>query len=93
MNKFQKRVLKQFPKAYIEYSNHGVRIVNGDNFLAEEFYMPDTTDEDKAWEYASLACKMTQNFNRAHPLRMDLVDVESKLARIDRRKNKGRRVK
>jgi hypothetical protein len=93
MNKFQKRVLKQFPKAYIEYSNHGVRIVNGDNFIAKEFYTPDTNHEDVAWEYAALACKMTQNFNRAHPLRMDLVDVESKLARIDRRKNKGRRVK
>ena len=93
MNKFQKRVLKQFPKAHIEYSNHGVRIVNGDNFIAKEFYTPDTNHEDVAWEYAALACKMTQNFNRAHPLRMDLVDVESKLARIDRRKNKGRRVK
>jgi hypothetical protein len=36
---------------------------------------------------------MAQNFNRAHPSRMDLSDIENKLARINRRKNNGRRVK
>jgi len=93
MSKFKKRVLKQFPNAYIEASANGLRIINNDQYLAKEFYMPDTTDEDKAWEYASMACKLTQNFNRAHPLRMDLSDVENKLARINRRKRNGRRVK
>jgi len=93
MSKFKKRVLKQFPYAYIESSINGLRIINNDQYLAEEFYMPDTTCEDKAWEYAALACKLTQNFNRAHPSRMDLGDVENKLARINRRKRNGRRVK
>ena len=93
MNKFKNRVLKQFPNAYVESSANGLRIINNDQYLAKEFYMPDTTDEDKAWEYAAMACKLTQNFNRAHPLRMDLSDVENKLARINRRKRNGRRVK
>ena len=93
MNKFKKRVLKQFPDAYVESSADGLRIINNDEYLAKEFYMPATTCEDKAWEYAALACKLTQNFNRAHPLRMDLSDVENKLARINRRKRNGRRVK
>jgi hypothetical protein len=93
MSKFKKRVLKQFPKAYVETSVSGLRIISNDRYLAEEFYMPNTMDEDKAWEYASMACRLTQNFNRAHPLRMDLTDIESKLARINRRKRSGRRVK
>ncbi len=93
MNKFKKRVLKQFPNAYVESSVNGLRIINNDEYLAKEFYMPDTVCEDKAWEYASMACRLTQNFNRAHPLRMDLSDVENKLARINRRKRNGRRVK
>ena len=93
MSKFKKRVLKQFPDAYVESSTSGLRIISNDQFIAEEFYMPDTHCEDTAWEYASLACKLTQNFNRAHPLRMDLSDVENKLARINRRKRNGRRVK
>ncbi len=92
MNKFEKRVLKQYPKAHAVASVNGIRIINNDEYIAEEFYMPDTHCEDTAWEYASMACKLTQNFNRAHPLRMDLTDIESKLARINRRKKKGRRV-
>jgi len=93
MNKFKKRVLKQFPNAYVESSATGLRIINNDLYLAKEFYMPDTADEEKAWEYASMACKLTQNFNRAHPSRMDLGDIENKLARINRRKRNGKRVK
>ena len=93
MSKFKKRVLKQFPNACVETSANGLRIINNDQYLAEEFYMPDTVCEDKAWEYAALACKLTQNFNRAHTSRMDLGDIENKLARINRRKRNGRRVK
>ena len=62
MNKFKKRVLKQFPNACVESAANGLRIVNNDQVLAEEFYMPDTHCEDTAWEYASMACKLTQNF-------------------------------
>jgi len=40
-----------------------------------------------------MSCRLTQNFNRAHPARMDLSDVEGKLNRIHKRKRRGRRVK
>jgi hypothetical protein len=93
MDKNQKKVMKQYPNAYIEYGPEGARVMNGETFIAEEYYMPNTSDEDKAWEYAAMSCKLTQNFNRAHPARMDLKDVESKLNRIHRRKKRGRRVK
>jgi len=55
--------------------------------------MPDTYDSNKAWEYAALACKTTQNFNRSHPMRMDLSNLESKLNRINKRKRRGKRVR
>lgn len=93
MNKHQKKVLKQYPNAYVEQGTDGVRVMNGDKFLAEEFYMPSTNNDDVAWEHAAMSCRLTQNFNRAHPARMDLKDVESKLQRIHKRKIRGRRVK
>ena len=64
--------------------------MSGDNYIAEQYYLPDTHNADTAWEYAALACKTTQNFNRSHPSRMDLSNVESKLNRINKRKKRGR---
>lgn len=92
MDKNKKRVLKEFPDAKITLdSNGGYIVVSDDKFLAEDFFMPDTQDADKAWEYAAVACKTTQCFNRTHPMRMDLKDIESKLDRLNRRKRRGRR--
>ncbi len=93
MNKHQKKVLKQYPNAYAEQSLDGVRIISNDVFLAAEFYMPCTSDEEVAWEHAAMSCRLAQNFNRAHPARMDLTDVEGKLNRIHKRKRRGRHVK
>ena len=53
--------------------------------------MPETVCEDTAWEYASIACSTAQNFNRTHPMKMDLGAIEDKLHRINRRKNRGRK--
>ena len=88
--RLKKKVLKQYPDAVVIYSDEGVRIMSGDIFIAEEFYLPATNCHDKAWEYAALACKTTQNFNRSHPSRMDLSNVENKLNRINNRKRRGR---
>lgn len=93
MNKHQKKVLKQYPTAYVEHGMKGLRIMSGEVFLAQEFYTPETNDEDVAWEYAAMSCRLTQNFNRAHPNRMSLSDVEGRLDRIHKRKRKGRNVK
>jgi hypothetical protein len=89
MSKFQDQVLKRYPAAYAEYGEDGVRIMNGEEFLAEEYFMPDTFDEDTAWQYAAMACKVTQNFNRTHPLRLDLSHIEEKTDRINARKHKS----
>ena len=85
------KVLKQYPNARPMLTAEGVRIMSGDVYIAEEFYFPATTCEEKAWDYASVACKTTQQFNRTHPMRMDLVDIQSKINRINKRR--GPRVK
>ena len=84
--RLKKKVLKQYPNAGVVYSDEGVRIMSGDIFIAEEFYLPATNCHDKAWEYAALACKTKQQFNRTHPSRMSLSDIESKINRINRRR-------
>jgi len=53
--------------------------------------MPATVCEETAWEYAAIACRTAQNFNRTHPMKMDLGDIESKLNRINNRKRRGKR--
>jgi len=90
-NKFQRKVLKRYPDARPVHLVNGVQIHSKDIFIAKEFYMPDTGCEDKAWEYAAIACRTAQNFNRTHPMKMDLTDIESKINRINRRKNRGKR--
>jgi len=91
IDKNKKRVLKEYPDAYIDTMAGGIRVMNGDDFIAEEFYMPITTNVDTAWKYAALACKTAQNFNRTHPMRMELSEFESKYNRINNRKRRGRR--
>ena len=91
--RIKKRVLRDYPNAYPDYDGSGYKIMSGDKYIAEDYYLPDTHDLDTAWEYAALACKTTQNFNRSHPDRMDLSNVENKLNRINKRKRRGRRVK
>ena len=92
-NKFQRKVLKQHPKARPINTSNGVKIMAGDIFIAKEFYMPATNCEDTAWEYAAIACRTKQNFDRTHPDKMDLSDIESKINRINSRKRRGRNAK
>ena len=91
--RIKKKVLKQYPNARVEYMNSGIQIMSGDLFIAEEFYLPSTNCEDTAWEYAALACRTRQQFNRTHPSRMDLTDIESKINRINRRRGPRRKRK
>jgi hypothetical protein len=93
MTKFQKQVLKKYPNARLEYEMDECFIMNGDTMLSEEYLMPATTDPDKAWEYAAIACRTTQNFNRTHPLRVDGRDVEARVQRILNRKQRSNNVK
>ena len=77
------RVLRDYPNASVDYDGDGYKIMSGDIFIAKDYYLPETHSLDIAWEYAALACKTTQNFNRSHPSRMDLSNLESKLNRIN----------
>ena len=40
--------------------------------------LPHTYEKEVAWEYARLSLKLTQNFNRTHPHRLSLIDIENK---------------
>jgi len=90
--RIKKKVLKQYPDAKVTDTESGIIIMSGDIYIAKEFYMPNTNDVDKAWEYAAIACRTTQQFNRTHPMRMDLADIESKINRINRRRGPRRKL-
>ena len=92
-NKHQRKVLKRYPNAQPVHSINGVQIHSGDIFIAKEFYMPSTSCEDTAWEYAAIACRTAQNFNRTHPMKMDLTDIESKINRINKRRGPRKKLK
>tara|TARA_R100001443_G_scaffold91019_1_gene97618 strand:- start:102 stop:401 length:300 start_codon:yes stop_codon:yes gene_type:complete len=91
--RIKKKVLKQFPDAIPLQTAEGIKIMSGDNYIAEEFYFPSTGCEDKAWEYAALACRTSQQFNRTHPMRMDLAAIEHKINRINRRRGPRRKIR
>jgi hypothetical protein len=85
-------VLRRLPKAYIERDDDGnMFVMNNDECVVAEYFYPETQLEDTAWKYALDALKITQNFNRTHPLRMDLSDFESKSARITNRVQTSKR--
>jgi len=93
MDKIKRKVLKQFPNAKPVYNDDGIVIMAGEFEIAEEYFMPPTWDIQTAWEYAALACKTTQNFNRTHPLRMSLGDIESKITRMRVRRRRAENAK
>jgi hypothetical protein len=82
-------VLAKHPKAQLttDFFGNYIVLIN-DEVVAEEYLFPETTDPEKAWEYALLALRTTQNFNRTHPLKLDLSsdEIENKLVRIHNRK-------
>jgi hypothetical protein len=88
--KVMKRVLKKVPNAKMLFdSEKNLYIdVNGVN-LSEEHLLPPTKDPHKAWEMAELSLKMTQNFNRTHPLRAEFASSKETKKRINRRRNRN----
>lgn len=85
--KIMRRVLKKAPTAKMLFdSEKNLYIdVNGVN-LSEQHLLPPTKDPHKAWEMADLSLKMTQNFNRTHPLRSDFYSSKETKKRINRRR-------
>jgi hypothetical protein len=96
MTKEQRKVLKRFPDAKLSYDDNGYKVISINGYEpAKDYFMPDTMDTDKAWEYASVACRTTQQFNRTHPLKIeiDFGGEEAKNMRIERRKRNGKKSK
>jgi hypothetical protein len=88
--KVVRRVLKKAPTAKMLFdSEKNLYIdVNGVN-LSEEHLLPPTKDPHKAWEMADLSIKMTQNFNRTHPMRTDFKSSNDTKKRINRRRKRN----
>lgn len=93
--KSQKKVLKKYPNAklycapdgyFIGYTTSEGELVN----LLAEFFLPNSFSEENAWNDALVSVKMTQNFNRTHPLKVDMYSGLEKQDRIEKRKLNGK---
>jgi len=94
IEKYKKKVQKQYPGAYLVsmYTNcytimQEQEDLSQKDVLAELCFTPQK-DPIKAWELAQLTAKTTQNFNRTHPLRIEGMNMEDKIARVEARRLK-----
>tara|TARA_R110002012_G_scaffold135850_1_gene289839 strand:- start:147 stop:467 length:321 start_codon:yes stop_codon:yes gene_type:complete len=88
IEKIQTRVKKQFPDAKCIRMSEGYFIYNKDENIFDEFFLPPANSIYEAWQYALRTVKTIQNFNRTHPLKLQLNADEEKLERILNRKSK-----
>lgn len=92
--KQQQKVLKKIPNAKIYSATNGYFIGfesdEGITNLLADMLLPNQDTKEKAWECALLSVKTTQNFNRTHPLKVDMYSELDKQERIEKRKNKGK---
>ena len=87
--KLMKKVLKKAPTAKMLFDSEKNLYIDVDGVnLMEEHLLPPTKDPHRAWELADLSLKMTQNFNRTHPMRVDFYSSKETKKRINRRKKK-----
>lgn len=98
INQFQNKVLKRYPNARMEWDqlddgSDRLVVKVGNMILQDEFFLPNTTDDFFSWYYAALSVKTTQQFNRTHPmkLQMNFGDKEEKKKRINKRRKSGKR--
>lgn len=92
LNTIMNRVIKKCPDAKLRKDEDGYYYieVNGVNLSAEHLFPP-TLDQSVAWSYADTSIKMTQNFNRTHPSRVEAYTAMDKSSRIKKRTGKSRR--
>lgn len=87
--KLMKKVLKKAPTAKMLFDSEKNLYIDVDGInLSEEHLLPPTKDPHKAWEMADLSLKMTQNFNRTHPMKTDFYGSKDTKSRINRRRKK-----
>lgn len=93
--KLQNKILKKHPNAKVYSSVNGYFIGyetddgNIINILAD-LLLPNQPSKELAWESALLAVKTQQNFNRTHPLKIDMYSDLEKQERTEKRKLKGK---
>ena len=91
LEKVAVKVKRKAPNAKLNVDWEGnFFITDGDTIIAEDYFFPPTKNKIQAWEYALLAIKTTQHFNRTHPLKTDFYGEEEKIDRIHRRQLKGK---
>ena len=86
-----KKTRKRFPDARIVRDEYGLYYIMDmhDEDIFELFMIPHQETERLAWEMGQLTARTDQNFNRTHPLKVDLAveDSERRTNRLRKRNN------
>lgn len=92
IDKCKKKVRIKYPGAFASKLSNGKFTIRQEqedltvrDILADLFFLP-TDTEIKAWELALLSVKTQQNLDRTHPLRIEGMNLEDKLVRVEARK-------
>ena len=95
IEKYKKKVKSKYPGAFASKLSNGKFTIQQEqddltvkDILAEMFLLPVDT-EIKAWELAQYSVKIAQNLDRTHPLRIEGMNLEDKLARVEARKHRA----
>jgi hypothetical protein len=94
IEKYKKKVHNQYPSAYISCVGSGYYTIvqEEDNLeikdILADYYLQPVNDQLKAWELAFMSVKTNQNLNRTHPLRIEGMNMEAKIARVEARRLK-----
>lgn len=96
MQKYKKKVHSLYPNAFCKPIGRHFTIVQEQedlsvkDILSEFCFTPQPTPL-KAWELAQVSIRTTQNLNRTHPLRLEGMKMEDKIARMESRRFKSER--
>lgn len=94
IEKYKKRVHKQYPGAYLVGIGSGYyTIMQEQEDLSQldvlgELLLSPVKDPVAAWEMAQMTARTTQNLNRTNPLRIEGMDMADKIARVEARRLK-----
>lgn len=97
LSTIQKRVLKKYPHAYVKQiakDKYTICMEQEDLSIYDilaEMYMPYASSPETAWSLASQSVRIEQNINRTHPLRIEGMNMEDKLHRMEIRKMKNKK--
>lgn len=92
IEKLKKKVHKQYPGAYLSQvgPKHYTILQEQDDLIPKdilgEWCIAPLDHPVKAWEAATTGAKANQNLNRTHPLRIEGMNLEDKIARVEARR-------